>query len=463
MADQSVLGDAAVRGDADAVEGVAQRLRTTAEQLDEAVSVLDAHRRPERWEGPAADAFEGLVGDVPTRLRAARDACREAATAVTGYSGGLRDAQATAWRLAQQVAEAEAERDAATRRVSGAQLDLETRRRARRRAATPEDARAAQVLVDVGIRALHAAERDQDELDEELRGLLRQAATNREQLDGLAARTADALRRSGHLPGSPTIWSDVVAGGRTALHAAEWTVESAVSVVSDTIMLIPAIVRLVDHPDLEHLSEVLDDLSSALTLAVVALSIVATVVTGGAYLAALPAVLAALRAATVAVGAAKLGVDAARMRRGDSSVSYVDLGFDAFGLVGAGKDARAFAERSSGWMHGRRSQPKAWDAWAGRVVVQAEGRSTSWAELTKTAPQARRRLLREAVEDEFVDRTEDLTRNWLDAELPVVGSAPDGRRLSRLIHTGASRINHLVVLPVVVPARQRAVAGGGTW
>jgi hypothetical protein len=86
-----------IPGNPDELGRLAARLSVFGEGMSEAATTL-ADVEAVGWTGPAADAFQGLVGDQPAKYRAAGSSFEQAVSAIRSYAAVLRHAQADAGR-----------------------------------------------------------------------------------------------------------------------------------------------------------------------------------------------------------------------------------------------------------------------------------------------------------------------------------------------------------------------------
>src|SRR5262249_43307557 len=141
-------------------------------------------------------------------------------------------------------------------------------------------------------------------------------------------------------------WYDrhIEPGLAQAAHITEDVLKTVGDIFVKTVTLPWAVAQYIADPSWDNLSNLLDHVSAALTVAVVVLTVAGSVFTGGAFAAAVPEIIAGLKIANTAVDAAKLGVDGYRKvgLHENQDVTWADLGFEAFGVATEGVDAARF-------------------------------------------------------------------------------------------------------------------------
>jgi hypothetical protein len=97
-----------IPGDPDELGRLAARLSVFGEGMSDAGTTL-ADVEAVGWTGPAADAFQGLVGEQPAKYRTAGTSFEHAASAIRAYAAVLRHAQSDAGRAVTMYESASAE------------------------------------------------------------------------------------------------------------------------------------------------------------------------------------------------------------------------------------------------------------------------------------------------------------------------------------------------------------------
>lgn len=465
MADVSILGADAVRGDPGGLDGVARFLRTTAEDLDRVRATLNAHTFSDVWEGAAADAFRELLHDTPGDVDRAARSYDLAAETVTRYAGTLQSSRATAESLAAQLADARSQLDRAGGGMRSAQQAVDAGRRAVAHATDPAAHAQASHQLDTLLRTLAGVQGQQGAAQSRVDAILRQAHDNRRALEQVGQAAADRLLEASNMVPHNSLASKLHKLGHVlgqVGHVAWKGLTIAAHTLVEATDLLPALIKYFQDPSWDNLDRVLDDLASALTVVTFALMIAATVLTGGAFLAAIPELLIGLRAGIMAVEVTKLTIDTARYGAGDDSISLTDLGVDAFGVFSAGSAFGKEASKSSGWIRGmQKMDSDKWSTWAAKCVVVGDGENMSWATIRATTGDAQVRIVTDFAKDSARDGAIDQVKDIVDEHVPVFGRPePTARELMR---SAAVEVRHKVLVPKLtmpmMPAAQAAAGG----
>jgi uncharacterized protein YukE len=448
MADVSILGGDAVRGDADALAGVASFLRSVAQDLHDVRHALQRHTLADAWEGAAADAFAGLLKDTPADLTKAADSYDIASQAVGTYVAHLRQARSTALVLADRLAELMRRSGELDVAWNAAQRAVQAARWNVMHAADPTALIAAKRALDDRLRALANVDGQRYALRGQIDAIRRQAADNRRALDAAGQVAGDQLIRASHEGIRNANW--IHRTGAVLANAGDFAVEAAkiaAFTFVDAYELIPALVGYLKDPSWKNLSEVLGHMSSALTVLAFVATIALAVFTGGAALALLPEIIVGLKAANVAVEATKLGVDTYRRTRlNDSSVSNFDLTMDAVGVFTAFTGARTAEKQTAGWVRAiAKSDSTKWNVWAAKCAIVADGKPASNVALRGMIGD----VVLDQVEDDVKSFIKDQADDFGEFYAPIVVESAPG-----WLQSAATRVNHTVTVPridVLVP------------
>ncbi|WP_345699280.1 putative T7SS-secreted protein [Kitasatospora terrestris] len=217
------------------------RLTTAAGALERASGTLSSLTRGSSWQGDAARAFAGKVGELPKLLRDSDDAVREAARQLDSWQAQLTSFQDTARRY-------ESEAQAAKQRCEQCE---QAKDRARTRYNTAADSpafalagrlytddaqlREAQARIDGAQRELDAAGGELDDAKRALEdaqdafdAIVRRAKELKEDHQDAAAKIAKALRKANQNAPDTSLWDRLKDGLKRAGHAIkEWATKHA--------------------------------------------------------------------------------------------------------------------------------------------------------------------------------------------------------------------------------------------
>jgi ElaB/YqjD/DUF883 family membrane-anchored ribosome-binding protein len=214
------LGFDPAPGDTGSVDQLVSRLNRAAGALSGAHQLLTSVASGgSAWEGEAAKAFAGKVGELPGYLDDSAQAVKEASSQLGGWSRTLASYQETARRYEQQAAEARKRLEAAQTRVDQATgaynqaaenpafslagryytSDTELAAAQRQLDAAQQD------LKDAGSR-LDAAKGQLSEIEDELDALIKQAKELLEHHQDDAGKVADSLRKATKGAPSTSVW-----------------------------------------------------------------------------------------------------------------------------------------------------------------------------------------------------------------------------------------------------------------
>ncbi|TCO52812.1 putative T7SS-secreted protein [Actinocrispum wychmicini] len=252
------------------------------------------------WEGEAAHAFQGKVGELPGYLAKANNSLGDAAKVLDGWATDLSSLQRTA-------ADYEAQAEAALKSVQSAQgnPDLSL---AGRTFDSDDALKAAQGRFDAAKQRLDQANADLDHIRDAAKRLF-------EQHQGLADDVAKALRDAkDEAPEEPGFFDRI----------GEWIggiVDGIANLAKDAWQFIK------DHADLiAKIGDVLSAIGTVLSIVAVATSWI-------------PGVNAVTAAAAVGVSAAAMGTHLLAKAAG-ANVSWSTIGFDAIGMIPGGGSAK---------------------------------------------------------------------------------------------------------------------------
>ena len=448
MADVSILGGDAVRGDADSLNAVAGFMRSVAQELHDVRTTLERHAFAEIWQGVAADAFRDLLRHTPDDLSRAQDSYDIASQAVGTYAGRLRDARSTAQALADRLAALEQQGAQLARSHQIVDQAVANARYAVSHTSDPAAHALAVRTLDDRLRSRAGLESQRNAVNSQIDAIRRQARANRGALDAAAQLAGDQLIKASHagIRNSAKSWWD--RHGDPLMRGAVAAVEAVTQTLIDAVKFIPDLLRYLSNPSWVKLSTLLGEMSAFLTVLGVIAFAVGVFVSGGALLVALPAVIMALKVSTALVDTTKLGVDGYRRKSGDTSVTDVDLAADAaaIGLDVIGIHGQA--KVSGNWIGAiADSDSTAWKKWAAKCVIKGEGANLSWAELNaiKPIPLIVKDLSPDVAESVILDQAQDLGNKWLpgwgkpDAEMPS------------WMQTAVTRVKHTIVVPRLDP------------
>lgn len=289
------------------------------------------------WEGKAAEAFQGKVGELPGYLSKANHSLGDAAKVLDSWATDLSSMQRTA-------ADYEAQAEAALRAVTSAQGNPDLGL-ANQTFDTDQALKDAQGRYDAAKRQLDKANADLEHIREAAKRLLHQH-------QGLADEVARALRDAkDEAPEEPGFFDRI----------GEW-IGGIVDGIKDLAKDAWQFVK--DHADLiAKIGDVLSAIGTVLSIVAVATSWI-------------PGVNAITAAAAVGVSAAAMGAHVLAKAAG-ADVSWTKIGFDALGMIpGAGS--------AKGAVGAAKILPKAIKAGKAAATVAEDG-----AKLAKGANAAR--------------------------------------------------------------------------
>jgi len=455
MTDVGILGGDAVRGNPDGMASVSRFLRSTADEIASVRHELTHNALHGSWQGAAASAFRELLSHVPEDLDKAARSYRLASETVSQYAGRLRTAHDLAQQLANQLAALQAQAGRADAGVRTAQRAVDDARRTLAHA-TPQTRAHAQQVLNQRIRSLSSLSDQRAGLQRQIDDIRRRAAANRHELDHAARWAQDQLHEASKLGIRNSIgsWLD---RNSHLLHTIGAGTLKVLKVVSKTLIdayeLPFKVIAYIKDPSWAKLSDLLDNLSAALTVLTIVATIALVVGTGGAGLALVPEIIGGLKMAQVAVAGAKLGVDSYRKFGLHENVSYVDIGIDALGVGTAGMDAAAaegaFKQSWVSALHDSGNSTE-WKKYAARVVVFNEGKPTTNVILGKEMTKYVGNLVADPLKDAGRNWAEDQAIDFVSKHVPAVGIAKDPK-IQTLLHSSANLIKHTITLPTTLP------------
>lgn len=305
--DFSALGFDPAPGQLGAVEGLAQKYRGVSESLNEAYEALTRIGKSGGiWQGEAAQAFQGTVGELPKYLDMAFRSLGDAASALEGWQEDLASMQQAARDLEQQAKEALAKAQQARQNPD---LNL-----AGQHFPDEQSLQNAQRRLDAAVAAVRAA-------DAELEAIREQARRLQEQHTQIAEEVARALQRARDIaPEEPGFFERLGEAIGRAL-------DGAVEAIADTLQQIgEAAWQLIkDNANLiSMISDVLADLSTIIGVAGDIIGLIPTPITAGL---------------DTALGAISLGLQGAALgghllaKAAGADVDPFVIAMDTYGLV----------------------------------------------------------------------------------------------------------------------------------
>ncbi|MFJ6214583.1 hypothetical protein ACIQGZ_14795 [Streptomyces sp. NPDC092296] len=240
--DFPALGFDPAPGDIGNVDALVTQLNTAAGALDSAHRTLTSlGRSGSAWEGAAAEAFAGKVGELPKNLDDSVQALKTAGTQLDSWSRQLASYQQTAKQYEQRAADAKQRLDAARSRADQATAgynqaagnpDFRLGGRyfadAQQLAAADARLKAAQQQLQAAGDQLETAQRDLDAIQDELDGIVKQAKELLEHHQDDADRTAGALRKANQNAPSTSFWDKLGDGFKKLGHKIQdWATKHA--------------------------------------------------------------------------------------------------------------------------------------------------------------------------------------------------------------------------------------------
>jgi phage shock protein A len=295
------LGFDPAPGTISAIQQMVDNLGTVAKDLGEARdTMLKVGQGGSIWEGKAAEAFHGKVGEVPGYLAKAHQSLGDAAKVLEGWANDLNSMQRTA-------ADYETQAEAALRTLRSAQANPNLGL-AGQQFDTGQALREAQSKYDAAKAQVDTANADLEHIHQAATRLL-------EQHQGLADEVAKALRKAkDEAPEEPGFFGRI----------GEWMndiAEGIANLAKDAWQFIK------DHADLiAKIGDVLSAIGTVLSVVAVATSWI-------------PGVNAVTAAAAVGVSAAAMGTHLLAKAAG-ADVSWTKIGFDAIGMIPGGGSAK---------------------------------------------------------------------------------------------------------------------------
>ncbi len=190
-----ILGDAAIPGDTEGLDGIAKRLRAARSDVTHVQDRVAANGLQD-WTGEAADRFRSSLERLPGELGNAAGAFDDAATGISRFAGELTGFQERAGDYAMRIREHEEAANAAQQRHDEAQTKVDAARQQQSEATDPVSLKAAGDALDLGLSLWRQALSDLEEHRGEIESLRRQAYENREQYDRAARVCCTTLGRA---------------------------------------------------------------------------------------------------------------------------------------------------------------------------------------------------------------------------------------------------------------------------
>jgi hypothetical protein len=326
MADVSILGEDAVRGDAQGMAGIGRFLDDTAEGVERIRTQLGSSTLGNNWEGAASQAFAELVDDLPDMLTKAHRSYALAASTVQDYARELRDRQDTARTLAQRLEDAQHRLSAAGAASTSAGRSVSSARSTHLATSDPAARAHTQRVLDDALRAAADAQRAFHAVRGEIDHIKDQARDNRRALDSAAARARELLSDASHLGMRNSVGSFF---RRHVAPVAGAIGHALVKTFVDALSIGNRLVAFIQDPSWKNLSAVMESVAA---LATIVALVAVIVLSGGSAAPAALAVLTWSRGIALAAGGAKLAIDTGRYAGGDQEVTPLDLAVDAVAL-----------------------------------------------------------------------------------------------------------------------------------
>ncbi|MFI5534365.1 putative T7SS-secreted protein [Kitasatospora sp. NPDC051853] len=241
-ADFPALGFDPAPGNPGNVDALVTRLNTAASALSSAHQSLSSLTRTGgAWQGDAATAFAGKVGELPSMLRDSDDAIRTAARQLDAWHGQLLSYQATARKYEseaqaakQRCEQCEAAKDRARTRYNSA-ADAPAFRLAGQVYTDDAALQDAQNRIDTAQRELtragdelDGAKRALDDAKDAFEAIVKQAKELKEDHQDSAAKIAKALRKANQNAPETSMWDRFKDSLKRAGHAIkEWATKHA--------------------------------------------------------------------------------------------------------------------------------------------------------------------------------------------------------------------------------------------
>ncbi|MFD7729209.1 putative T7SS-secreted protein [Kitasatospora phosalacinea] len=221
--DFPALGFNPAPGNPGNVDGLVGKLNKAANAMDNAHRTLvEVGRGGSLWEGDAAQAFSGKIGELPGYLADSVDAMRQASSALNSWRGQLSSYQDTAKRYEEEAQNAKSRLDSAkkTREQASDRYDKASDSPAFKLIGMHFDDQAtfsqAQNQIDSASAeyqaagdALEAASRDLQSIKDELEAIVKQARELYFHHQDDAGRTAKALRRANQNAPDISAWEKI--------------------------------------------------------------------------------------------------------------------------------------------------------------------------------------------------------------------------------------------------------------